>query len=268
MYVIGERLNGMFKRVRIAIQEGDKKVIHEIAEAQLKAGAQALDLNVGPASDKPVDAMMWLVEATREATDAPLAIDSPRWDVQSTVVPKVPGHAIINSCKADPAELEKYVDLAVKNDASLIGLCIDESGVPADAEKRVELGATIAATAIGAGMAPNRLFIDPIILPVNVAPTAPGAVMSAMSQLKVLSDPPPHLVLGLSNVSQGCNERKLINRIYTVMAISAGMDSVILDPNDTDLMNAAITAELLQQRTIYCDSFLDAYRMSVKAVAP
>lgn len=268
MYVIGERLNGMFKKVRAAIQEKDKAAIQEVAQAQLKAGAQALDLNVGPASDKPVDAMLWLVETVREVTDAPLAVDSPRWDVQSAVIPKVPGHAIINSCKADPAELEKFVDLAVKNDASLIGLCIDEAGVPADAEKRVELGAVIAATAMGAGMPPNRVFIDPIILPVNVAPTSPKAVMSAMTQLKVLSDPPPRLVLGLSNVSQGCNERKLINRIYTVMAISAGMDSVILDPNDKDLMDAVITAELLQQKTIYCDSFLDAYRMSARAVAP
>jgi 5-methyltetrahydrofolate corrinoid/iron sulfur protein methyltransferase len=177
------------------------------------------------------------------------------------VVPKVSGHAIINSCKADESELDRYLKLAVDNNASLIGLTIDQKGVPADAEKRVELGATVAAKAMEAGLPTERLFIDPIILPVNVSPATPNAVMTALSQLKLLCSPPPHLILGLSNVSQGCNERKLINRTYLVMALGAGMDSVILDPTDTELMNAGIAAELLQQKTIYCDSFLDAYRM-------
>ncbi len=267
MYVIGERINGMFKSVRKAIQEKDKKSIQDLAKAQLDAGAQALDLNVGPASDKPVEAMMWLVETVREVTKAPLAVDSPRWDVQSEVVPKVPGTAIINSCKSDEAELNRYVELAARTNASLIALCIDEKGVPADAEKRVELGAVAASKAMEGGLTMDRLFIDPIILPVNVAPAAPNCVLAALSQLKLLSDPAPHLLLGLSNVSQGCNERKLINRIYLVMAAAAGMDSVIADALDTDLMNAAITAELLGQKAIYCDSFLDAYRMSVKAAA-
>ncbi len=267
MYVIGERLNGMFKSVHKAIQEKDKKAIQDLALAQTGAAAQALDLNVGPASDKPVQAMMWLVETVREVTKVPLAIDSPRWDVISEVVPKVSGQAIINSCKSDASELDRYMALAVKCNASLIALCIDEKGVPADAEKRVELGAFAATKAMEAGLPMDRLFVDPIILPVNVAPKIPNAVMTALSQLKMLCDPAPRLVLGLSNVSQGCGERKLINRIYLVMATAAGMNAVIADPLDTDLMDAAITAELLGQKAIYCDSFLSAYRMSVKSAA-
>jgi 5-methyltetrahydrofolate corrinoid/iron sulfur protein methyltransferase len=255
----------MFKDVRAAIQGRDKKAIQDLARKQLDSCAQALDLNVGPASDKPIEAMLWLVEAVREVTQAPLAIDSPKWEVQEAVIPKVPGEKIINSCKSDEDALVKYVDLAVKNGAGLVALCIDEKGVPSDVEKRVELGALAATKAMEGGMAMDKLFIDPIIVPVNVAPTSPTVVMEAMRQLQLVTSPPPHLILGLSNVSQGCKQRHLVNRIYLVMAMSAGMDAVIADPMDTELMDAGITTEMMTGKTIYCDSFLDAYRMQVKS---
>jgi 5-methyltetrahydrofolate corrinoid/iron sulfur protein methyltransferase len=84
--------------------------------------------------------------------------------------------------------------------------------------------------------------------------------MRAMEQLRIMSDPPPHLVLGLSNVSQGARERELINRTYLVMAIASGLNSAIMDPCDKELMDAGITAELIFEKMIYCDSYLDAYR--------
>lgn len=261
MYVIGERINGMFKNVRRAIEEGDKTVIQDLARSQVEAGAQSLDLNVGPAKADPVKAMLWLIDAVREVTDVTLTVDSPKWDVQKEVIPQLGGEPIINSTKADPEELEKYVGLAVETNASLVALTLDQQGVPADVERRVELGAQIGAMAMDGGLPMERLFIDPIILPVNVAQQQPEVVLNALQQLKLLSDPPPHLILGLSNVSQKCNHRTLINRIYLVMAMTAGLDAVIADPLDTELMNAVTTTELLQEKAIYCDSFLDAQRM-------
>jgi len=262
MYVIGERINGMFLAMRKGIEERDKSVIQEMALAEVKAGATALDLNIGPAKAEPIDSMKWLIETVREVTDVPLAIDNPKWEVQSACIPLVDKGAIINSCKADPEELMKYLELAVTNNAALVALTIDQDGVPADVAKRVELGAQIAALSMDAGLDMDKLFIDPIILPVNVAPQQPEIVMESMRQLRVISDPPPHFVLGLSNVSQKCSNRSLINRAYITMAMTAGLDAAIMDPLDEELMNAAITAELLQEKMIYCDSYLDAYRMS------
>ncbi len=263
MYVIGERINGMFQGIRKAIEEQDKTAIQEMAMTQLKAGANILDVNVGPAKAKPIDAMKWLIETIREVTDAPLAVDNPKWEIQSEVIPMIEkGGAVINSCKADPEELMKYLELAVEYDAGLVALLIDQNGVPSDVDKRVELGATIGALSMDAGLSMDKLFIDPIILPVNVAPQQPEIVMESIRQLRVMCDPPPHFVLGLSNVSQKCANRSLINQCYVVMAMTAGLDAAIMDPNDADLMNAAITAELLQEKMIYCDSYLDAYRMS------
>ena len=238
MYIVGECLNGMFKRVREAIEQRDKSAIQEVAAAQISNGADALDLNVGPVSGDAIENMMWLVDTVREVSDAPLWVDSPKWSLQKEVIPRIPGAKGINSTKADEAALDKYMALAVENDASLVALTIDQAGIPADAEKRVELGAQIMGKAMEIGISMDRLFIDPIILPVNVAPAQPQNVLKALQQLVVFSDPPPHLVVGLSNLSQNCNHRRMINSTYLVMALSAGLDAAIVDPLDRELMDA------------------------------
>jgi len=121
------------------------------------------------------------------------------------------------------------------------------------------MGATIVTKAMEHGLDITKLFIDPVIIPVNVAPKQPVAVLEAIRQLKVVSDPPPRFILGLSNVSQSCRERSLINRTYLVMAIAAGLDAAIMDATDRELMEAAITAELLMEKQIYCDDYVAAY---------
>ena len=257
MYVIGERINGMFTDVKKAIKAHDPEPIKKLALGQVEAGASALDVNVGPAARDTLGAMLWLADCIQQVTDAPLCIDNPRFEVVAEVVPKVKSPVIINSTKADEDALEKYCKLAVENDASLVALTIDQSGVPNDADGRVMMSATILTKAMEAGLEPDKLFIDPIILPVNVAPKQPQNVLEALQQLKILSDPPPHLLLGLSNVSQNCNRRELINRTYLAMTICAGLDSAIMDPFDTKLMETAVTAEMLQEKMIYCDSYLD-----------
>jgi len=248
----------MFQDVKTAIQTQDAEVIKNLAKDQMAAGASALDVNVGPAVSDAKGAMLWLVEAIREVTDAPVAIDTAKWDVMADVIPQVPGKKILNSSKADFEIASQYVGLAAENGAGLIGLTIDADGVPGNIDKRIELGAQLITIAMEGGIEMGDLFIDPIILPVNVAPKNPGHCMQAISQLKSFADPAPHLVLGLSNVSQRCSNRSLINRTYLAMCISMGLDSAIMDPLDTELMGTGITAELLLEQMIYCDSYLQA----------
>jgi len=119
------------------------------------------------------------------------------------------------------------------------------------------------AAAAEAGIEMPEVFIDPVILPVNVTQVTPLHVMTAIQQVRLLSDPPPKTVLGLSNVSQGTAQRSLINRTYLVMATAAGLDAAIVDPMDTELMNAVITAELLLDKQVYCDDYIKAYLSSV-----
>ena len=115
--------------------------------------------------------------------------------------------------------------------------------------------------AIEAGLSPGDLYVDPIILPVNVAAKQVRNVFEAIRQLRVVNDPPPHFIMGLSNVSQKCLQNRLINRTCLVMALAAGLDAAILDAADKDLVEAAVTAEVLLEKHLYSDEYLKAWRM-------
>ncbi|MDQ7823038.1 MAG: dihydropteroate synthase [Candidatus Eremiobacteraeota bacterium] len=265
MLFIGERINGMFKGVRKAIQERDKKAIQELAHEQMEHGAACLDVNVGPAAADAREAMEWLVMTIQEAGEFPLAIDSPKPEVLEAGLRLCRAKPMINSTTADPGKMEVLLALAKKYGASVIGLCMDAKGVPADVDGRVELAATIFATAVQEhGLPPGDVYLDPLILPVNVTQDTPWKVLESIKTIRSLDEPPPHVIIGLSNVSQKCSNRELINRTYLAMAMGAGLDAVICDVLDRDLVNTAVTARILLNRDIYCDSFLEAYRSCAK----
>ena len=260
MYAIGERINGMFTSVKEAIQTKNPEAIHELAKKQLAAGANCLDVNVGPAAADAVTAMGWLVKAIREVTDAPLAIDTTKPDVMRKGLELAGPGSVINSTKGQQDQLDIFVPMAVEYDATLIALMIDENGIPRDANGRAEIALRVVAAAMEQGLEPQRLMIDAVILPVNVTQPTPSHVLETIRNVKVLSDPPPKTVLGLSNVSQSTQLRELLNRTYLVMALAAGLDAAIVDVLDTELMDAMIASEVLLNRAVYADDFLKAYR--------
>ena len=260
MYSIGERINGMFKSVGAAVRDQDPEPIHQLVRSQLAAGASALDVNVGPASADPLVAMEWLVKTVREVTDATLAIDATKPEVIERGLEVAGPGSIINSTKGQQEMLDIFVPMAVRHQASVIALTIDENGIPRDANGRGEIALRIVASALEHGLDPSQVMIDAVILPVNVAQPTATHVLDTIHNVKLLCDPPPKTVLGLSNVSQGSTQRPLINRTYLVMALAAGLDAAILDVHDTETMDAMIAAELLLNRAVYCDDFLKAYR--------
>jgi 5-methyltetrahydrofolate corrinoid/iron sulfur protein methyltransferase len=143
----------------------------------------------------------------------------------------------------------------------IIALTMDKNGVPQDTDSRVAIAAEIVQKAMEKGFDTQRIFIDPIILPVKVpnAQAQPGNILTAVEQIKYLADPAPHMTMGLSNISQGTTEKSLINRVFIAMAIAAGMDSAIADVLDEKFMNVVATAEMLMNKQIYSDSFLKVY---------
>lgn len=260
MIIIGERINGMFKAVNQAIQDRDKGAIQDLALKQLKEGADMLDINVGTAAADPVEAMVWLVQTVREVTQVPLSIDNPNLPTMKAGLEACSGAKVINSTIGSDAALDTFLPLAKEHDASVVALCIDDKGVPVDVDGRVEIAMRVLAKGMEYDIPPDKLFIDPIVLPVKADQTGPGKVLESIKQFTMLSDPAPHIVIGLSNLSQGAVDRKLINRVFLAMAIGQGLDAAILDPLDTELMDTLIAAEMLMNRTIYSDSFLVAYR--------
>ncbi len=260
MITIGERINGMFRAVKNAIKDKNASVIQEIAKKQTEAGATYLDINVGTAAADQLDAMRWLVEVTQEAVKTPLALDSQKLEVIKAGLEVVKNEVMINSTQGEPEALDEYMPLAKKHNAALICLTMNKAGVPQNVDTRIEIAATIVEKATEHGMDMEKIFIDPIILPVNVDQKQPAYMLEVFSQVKLLSDPPPHITVGLSNFSQGTKEKSLLNRTMLIMAIAAGLDTALMDVLDKDLMDTAICAEMILNKQIYSDSFLKAAR--------
>ena len=260
MFVIGERINGMFTDVKKAIQAQAPAPIRELATGQVAAGANAIDINVGPASADKVGTMRWLVEVVKEAVDVPLCIDTTNAEVMRAGLEAAEGNAIINSTTGEDERMEKILPLAAEFNCPVIGLTIDAEGVPRDADGRMEIALRLVAACMEQGISTSDLYIDAVILPVNALQEVPQHVLTAIQMCKALSDPPPQTVLGLSNVSQGTAYRELLNRTYLVMAVANGLDAAIMDPFDDELMDAAITTDVLLNRNVYCDDFIKAYR--------
>jgi len=260
MLIIGELINGMFSAVGKAIKEKNKAVIQKYALEQIKAGADALDVNCGPVSKNPVSDIQWLVETIQEVTDRPLALDSSRPQVIESGLKVARNKVIINSTTADQEKLDALVPLAKQYHAKLIGLAISAKGIPQNKDQRLELAAMIVSACVENEFPVEDLYLDPIVLPVNVAQAQMKDILDAIHEFKIISEPSPKTIVGLSNVSQGTHARNLINRTFLTMALSNGLDGAILDPLDKELMDAAITAELILNKNIYCDSYLDAYR--------
>ncbi len=260
MIVIGELINGMYKDVGKAIANREVDVIEHLAEDQIRAGASVLDVNTGPYSKNPQEDMKWLVECIQKVVNVPLAIDSTKPEVIEEALKLARQRAIINSTSADDEKMSRIFALAKKYNAQVIGLAMDRSGVPDNKDKRLECAATIVAKAMEFGINTEDLFLDPIVLPLNVAQAQGREVLESLREFRMLCDPAPNTTIGLSNVSQGAKFRSLINRTFLTMAVANGLTSAILDPLDKELMDAVIAAELLLNKNIYCDSFLDAYR--------
>jgi 5-methyltetrahydrofolate corrinoid/iron sulfur protein methyltransferase len=260
MILIGERINGMFKDIGKAVVEWDPKPLQEWAKKQEAAGASILDINTGPHAEDQVKSLKWMVEVVQEVTDLPLALDCTNFDAieAGLAVLKRPG--MINSCKCEQAEIDRLFPLAVKYKASIIALCMTNKGVPKSAEDRTAYAMELVANADAYGLPFEDLYLDPIVLPVNVAQEHAIEVLETIRQIKLLSNPAPRTTVGLSNVSQKTPHRPLINRTFAVMAMAAGLDSAILDVNDEPMVDAIATARLVLNKDIYCDSYQKAFR--------
>ena len=259
MIAIGERINGMFRDVGKAIRSKNADVIQGWALRQVRAGADYLDVNVGPAAEDPVEAMAWLATTIRAVTPAPLSIDGTRADVIQAGLEAGGGRLLINSTTAEPKKIAALFPLAVQFKCPIIGLTIDENGVPRDAQGRLEVALVLVSACLEYGLSTDQLFIDPVILPVNAMQTVPSAVLETIGMVRSLADPAPKTVLGLSNVSQGTTQRPLLNRTCLVMALAHGLDAAIVDVTDEALMEAAIATEVLMNHQVYCDDFVRAY---------
>lgn len=239
MLIIGENIHIISDRVKDAIANRNAKFIQDLALRQIKAGAEVLDLNIGPQKRKGPEIVEWLVNTLREVTDVPLSFDTTNATAIELGLELTQGNAWINSTSADPERMEATMPLAAKYNCKIIGLAMGK-GLPGTAEQRVELAmGVLIPRAIELGIPMENFYLDPLVLTVNGCQDQAPQTLEAVRFFKQVADPPPMTVVGLSNISNSVpNEnRSLINRTFMVMLMAAGLDAAIADPLDRHLMD-------------------------------
>ncbi|MDI6716626.1 MAG: dihydropteroate synthase [Actinomycetota bacterium] len=262
MLIIAEKINIMSKTIGPAMRERNAKPIQELAIAQVEGGAKALDLNLGPATKDGPAMMEWLVKTVEEAVgdSAQLCLDTKNIEAMEAGLKAITKRKpIINSTNADLDVLDKYMPMAANFDADIIALTMTSAGIPRDANERLENAAMIMAKAMEHGVALDRIYLDPLILPIGVAQQDAMEVVKTIQQFQMLNDPPMKSVVGLSNIYNG-TPKELHSRFgYTFLAMlgAAGLTAAIADSLDKNLMAVARTIEIFRNEMLYAASYLD-----------
>jgi 5-methyltetrahydrofolate corrinoid/iron sulfur protein methyltransferase len=232
MRIIGENIHIMSPKVKEAIANRDAKFFQESALKQVAAGAWAVDLNVGPQKKLGHEILPWLVEAVQAVVDVPLCLDTTNLGAIEAACEIIKHQPIINSTSAEPERLEKVPLVAAKYNTRLIGLTMEAEGIPISAEARVNIALEkLLPRAEEVGMPLENLIIDPLVLTVS---GCQQYVPECIEAVRILKETGAGVQVGLSNVSNAVpNEmRPLINRVYCVMLMGAGLDMMIADPLD------------------------------------
>jgi len=235
--IIGENIHIIAPPVKAAIEARDAKVIQAMALRQVEAGAGILDLNIGPQKKLGHEVMPWIVEAVQEVTDVPLSLDTTNLAAMEAGLQKCVRPAMLNSASADPARLDSVMQLAAKYGARVIALTMGVDGIPTTADGRAGIAMeALLPAAEAAGVPIADVYLDPLVLTVTCNQDVARESVEAIRMFKMMADPPPTTVVGLSNISNGCppDTRPLINRTLLVMLMGAGLDSAIADPLDAE----------------------------------
>ncbi len=236
MYIIGENIHIISEKVKLALAERDVNFFQELAVKQVEAGAQVLDLNLGPRKKDGEEIFPWMVRTVEAVTDVPLSFDSTNIvGIEAGLKAVTKAQPIINSTSAEPERLEKVPLVAKKYNAKLIALTMGTSGIPVAADERVNIAVEkLIPRMMEIDYSMDNLIIDPLVLTVSGCQEYCPQLIEAVRTLQYAWDPAPAISVGLSNVSNAVpNEnRPLINRVYLAMLMGAGLKMMIANPMD------------------------------------
>ena len=255
--IIGERIHCISPTIRKAIEERNTAPIFKRAKEQLDAGADYLDLNIGPAGKDGEEIMQWAVKALQSEFDnVPLALDTTNKkaiEAGLKVYNREKGKPIINS--ADAGERIGNIDLAAEYDAMCIALCAKE-GITKDNDERIAYCTEMLEKAMELGMEPTDLLFDPLFLVIKGMQDKQKEVLEA---IKLISEMELRTCCGLSNVSNGAPKeiRPIMDSTYAAMAIQSGLTSAIMNPCDKRLMETIKTCDVINGAVLYADSYLE-----------
>jgi 5-methyltetrahydrofolate corrinoid/iron sulfur protein methyltransferase len=249
MYIIGENIHIISQKVKDALVAKDAMFFQELAVKQVEAGAQALDLNLGPRKKDGEEVFPWMVKTVEAVVDVPLSFDSTNLlGIEAGLKQVTKAQPIINSTSAEPERLEKVPLVAKKYNSRLVALTMGSSGIPISADERVNIALEmLIPRMLEIDFPMSDLIFDPLVLTVSGCQEYCPQLIETIRTLQYAWSPTPNISVGISNVSNAvpAENRPLINRIYCAMLMGVGLKMMIANPLDHKLKE---TIRVIEER--------------------
>ncbi len=260
MLIVGELINTSRKAIKQAAESRDEAYIGAIARQESDAGASYIDVNCGTMVSNEPATMQWLVESIQSQVQTPLCIDSPNPKaLEIGLSLNKNGKPMINSITGEKERYGQVLPLVLKYQTKIVALCMDDSGMPETAKKRLEIAKVLLRQLTDAGVAEDDIYLDPLVKPISTGDKAGMEVLDTIYEIKQ-SYPNVHGICGLSNVSYGLPNRKMLNQVFMIQTMAMGMDAYILDPLDKAMMGFVYASQALLGKDQYCMQYLQAHR--------
>lgn len=258
--IVGELINTSRKEVNEAVEARDESVIRALARKQADAKATFIDVNCGSRVHDELEVMEWLVNIVQDEVDTPICFDSPNHEALRRGLEVYKGtESMINSISGEDGRYETISPLVKEYNTKVVLLCMDSSGMPETADDRMKVVDNLYARLKADGIDDDRMFFDALVKPVSSITEAGLEVLNTNRRIKE-AYPETHQILGLSNISYGLPKRARLNRVFTVMTMTAGVDGYIIDPTNRETMADVITATTLLGEDNYCKAYIKANR--------
>ena len=259
MLIVAENINTSRKQVAPLVEAKDKEALQEIARKVTEAGADFVDVNCGTFVNEEPELLPWLVNVVQEATVKPLCIDSPNPKAIEPALAACKEKAMLNSISAESERYQATIPIVQKYHPKVIALCMDDDGMPATVEDRLKVAKALVEKLESDGVPRDDIYVDPLVRPIGAVP---GAGKMVVDTIRVIMTEMQgvHTICGLSNVSFGLPIRKLLNQTFQVMCMTAGLDSVIMNPLDTKHIAQILACEALLGKDEYCMNYVSAHR--------
>ncbi len=261
MLLIGERINSTRKNIQDAIKNRNANLILKEATTQLAAGSKYIDINCAVTSGDEVQDIDWVVSVLQsEIKDVNICIDTPNYLAieRGLNIYKAKGSLMINSITGEDTRIKRILPLAIKYNAKLIALIMDDQGMPYTAPERFDIAKKMLERLEKEKFNMDNLYLDPLIRPVATEPHQAKEFLKSIPMIKTLGN--VKTICGLSNVSFGLPDRRAINSAFLSMAIQAGLDAAILDPLDKLIISSLKASQALMGIDEYCADYIKSFR--------
>lgn len=257
--MIGERINPTGrKKLAESLEKGDMRLVQAEALTQVAAGAQVLDVNMGASGTDEKALMIEALAALAEITDVPLCIDSAKPDVLAAGLEVYQGKALVNSVKGEEAKLKEVLPLVAQHKAAVVGLTMDDNGIPLDVTTRLTIAEKIVNEAAKLGIPLEDIVIDPLAMAVASSDKAGMSALQALQEVR--SKFGVNQTIVASNVSFGLPDRPFINSVFLFMAMICGLTGPITDPTVWVVREALLISDLMLGKDEFAMNFITTYR--------